>query len=141
MTINQTLITALNHAFDGTLSIAPPSMAAVDAEHAPPTSACYGCHIDLDPMRQFFRQTYTVHYSMQKDPNETSIPGMFAFDGVSMTTTNGIYDLGAQLAKHPLLASAWVEKVCTYATDAFLRPHRPRVCAYREPVQSQLRFQ
>ncbi len=125
VTINQTLITALNHAFDGGLSIAPPSLAAVDAEHAPPTSSCYACHIDLDPMRQFFRNTYTVHYSVQKDPNEKAILGMFAFDGVSMTSTDGIYDLGTQLASHPLLASAWVEKVCTYATDAYCDPTDP----------------
>ena len=125
VTINQTLITALDHAFDGSLSIAPPSMAAVDAEHAPPTSSCYSCHVDLDPMRQFFRNTYTVHYSLQKDPNEKAIAGMFAFDGVSMTSTDGIYDLGNQLANHSLLASAWVEKVCTYATDAYCDPTDP----------------
>ena len=116
VTINQTLIVALNHAFDGTNSIAPPSLAALDAEHAPPGSVCFGCHETLDPMRQFFRHDYTLFYHEQTDPNQLSLPGMFAFDGVSKAGSS-IYDLAAGLASHPRFARAWTQKVCTYATS------------------------
>ena len=118
VTINQTMITALGEAWPGTRSVKPLSLAALDASHAQPNTPCYTCHQSLDPMRQFFRQAYSVHYSRQTDPKQTSLPGMFAFKGVSTAGTQGIYDLGLQLAAHPDLASAWVQKLCTYANDA-----------------------
>jgi hypothetical protein len=120
VTMNQTLIVGLSHAFDGTDSAVPPDggLAALDATHAAPGSACFACHETLDPMREYFRQAYSLDYSQQTLSQYTSLPGVFAFDGVSEISQGGIYDLGNQIAKHSLFASAWTEKLCTYATSS-----------------------
>jgi hypothetical protein len=134
VTMNQTLIVGLNHAFDGTDSAVPPNgacqqysdggyvcsggLAALDSSHAAPGSACFACHETLDPMRQYFRQAYSLDYTIQTLPAEMNLPGVFAFDGVSEISTHGIFDLGTQIANHPTFASAWTEKLCTYATSS-----------------------
>jgi hypothetical protein len=117
VTANQTLITALGVPIDQTNSTAPHSLAALDSAHAPPGTACYGCHQSLDPMRQFFRQAYSLNFSVQGDAHEGSIPGQFAFHGVSLTGAS-IFDLGDALAGHPFFAKAWVQKLCTWANGA-----------------------
>jgi hypothetical protein len=120
VTTNQTLITGLGHAFDGTDSAVPPAdggLAALDPIHAPPTSACFACHETLDPMREFFRQAYSLDFSPQTVPYFQELPGVFAFDGVSQFGT-GIQDLGTLISTHPAFGPAWVEKLCEYATSA-----------------------
>jgi hypothetical protein len=115
--INQTMIVGLGRAIDLTNATAPPDLTAVDRAHAPPDSTCYGCHQSLDPMRQFFRNSFTLYGSPQDSLRERSTPGQFAFHGVSATGT-GIASLGAQMAAHHLFAPAWVQRLCTYATSA-----------------------
>ena len=117
-TTNQTMIVALSHAIDGTNVAMPPDGSQLDAAHAAPGSSCYGCHVNLDPMRQFFRQAYTVHFTPQTDPNYTAHQGSFGFDGVAQNGVNGPSDLGKILAAHPRMAGAWVGKLCTFADDA-----------------------
>jgi hypothetical protein len=120
VTMNQALIVGLGHAFDGTLSAVPPAdggLAALDTTHAPTDSACFACHETLDPMRQFFRQAYSENYTGQTLPAEQSLPGVFAFDGVSQFGTS-IYDLGTLMAAHPAFGPAWVEKLCTWANSS-----------------------
>jgi len=114
--INQTLIVALGQPIDFTNTTAPPSLAALNEAHAAPGTACYACHQALDPMRQFFRQTYTLYFSQQLDPVQLAMNGQFAFHGVSAEGTH-ISDLGRLLAAHPMFATAWVQKLCTYATS------------------------
>jgi hypothetical protein len=134
VTMNQTLIVGLNHGFDGTDSAIPPNgsctqfsdggwacdggLAALGADHAAPGSACFACHETLDPMRQYFRQAYSLDFTIQTLPAEQNLPGVFAFDGVSEISKGGIFDLGNQIANHPSFATAWTEKLCTYATSA-----------------------
>jgi len=122
--INQTLIVALGRPIDPTNPTSPPSLEALAAEHAPPATTCYSCHRALDPMRQFFRQNYTLYFSKQDDPQQLAMNGQFAFHGVSAESDN-IFDLGALLATHPMLATGWVQKLCTYATS--------RICDERDP--------
>jgi len=117
VTLNQTLIVGLGEPIDLTNTTAPQSLAALDTNHAQPGTECYGCHQSLDPMRQFFRQAYTLSFSEQTDAGETSMPGQFAFHGVSFAGTS-IFDLGGALAAHPFFAPAWVQKLCTYANSA-----------------------
>ena len=86
VTLNQTMIVALGEPIDTTNTTAPLSLAALDTTHAAPGTTCYACHQSLDPMRQFFRQA--VHPQLQPAdaiPTETSLPGQFAFHGVSAT--------------------------------------------------------
>ncbi len=119
VTANQTLIVALGKAFDATYApepTPPASLAAIDPTHAIPHSACYTCHESLDPLRQFFRQSYSINFHEQVDPMETALPGILDFDGVNTPpATQGIADLATALAGHPLLPAAWVQKLCYYA--------------------------
>jgi len=117
VTINQTLITALGRSFDDRNSITPVSETGLSTEHAAPGTVCYGCHKTLDPMRDFFRQAYTIAYRDQTDPMLAQTQGVFAFDGVT-TQGTGIGDLAAQLAQHPRLAIAWAQKLCYYVASA-----------------------
>jgi hypothetical protein len=118
VTMNQTLIVALGKSFDGNGSTVPISESGLDQEHAA-DPACYACHRTLDPMRQFFRQSYTVQYGQQTDAGVTAQNGEFAFDGVTATGTGrGALDLADQLATHPRFATAWTQKLCTWADSA-----------------------
>jgi hypothetical protein len=124
VTLNQTMIVGLGEPIDTTNTTQPQSLAALDSNHAAPGTTCYVCHQSLDPMRQFFRQQYTLDFSLQADTSEVSMPGQFAFHGVSVQGT-GILDLGTQLAGHPMFAPAWVQKLCTYANSAPCDPNDP----------------
>lgn len=117
VTINQTLIVALGRSFDDRNSITPVSETGLSQEHAAPGTVCYNCHKTLDPMRDFFRQAYTIPYRDQTDATMASTQGVFAFDGVTVQG-NGIGDLATQLAQHPRLAIAWAQKLCYYAASA-----------------------
>lgn len=117
-TTNQAMIVALSHAIDGTNVSLPPDGSQLDAAHAAPNSSCFGCHVNLDPMRQFYRQAYTVHFTPQTDPNYNKIQGSFGFDKVQQNGVNGVVDFGKILSSHPRMAGAWVGKLCTFADDA-----------------------
>ena len=118
-TTNQTMIVALSHAIDGTNVTPPLDGSQLDAAHAAPGTGCFGCHVNLDPMRQFFRQAYTVHFTPQTNPNYMSVQGSFGFDNVAPKAgTNGVVDFATILATHPRMAGAWVGKLCTFADDA-----------------------
>ena len=116
VTTNQTLIVATGHAMSPTNATLPPSTAAVDQVHAAPGTTCFACHQSLDPMRQFFRQTYSYYFHPQTSTRQTSLTGSFGFRGVSVPGST-IFDLAAQLAAHPDFAGAWVQKLCTWANS------------------------
>lgn len=117
VTINQSLIVALGRSFDESNSIVPVAEPALAKEHAAPGTACYACHRTLDPMRQFFRQAYTLYYHEQLDPKQTSVNGVFAFDNVT-AQGQSLDDLAQQLARHPRFAAAWAQKLCYWANSA-----------------------
>jgi hypothetical protein len=114
VTINQTMIVGLGRAFDGSDPIAVPSAPGDDPAHANP--ACFQCHWSLDPMKRFFRSNYTLNYSAQMDPAQTSVTGSFMFGGV-MDPGTTMYDLGKQVALHPRFPIAWTEKLCAWANS------------------------
>jgi hypothetical protein len=117
VTMNQTLIVALNHSFDGSNSTVPVSETGLDSEHAAPGTACYGCHQTLDPMKQLITQTFSLFYHEQTDAMKAAQTGVFTFDGVSQIE-NGAPALAASLANHPTFATAWAQKLCFYADSA-----------------------
>ncbi len=117
VTINQTMITALGKPFDTTNDVMPLATPGLDPVHAPVGGPCYGCHVTMDPMRQYFRQALTLCGSVQHNPAFTSVLGEFAFHGV-VGEGVGMADFGSRLASHPLFAPAWVQRLCTYATSA-----------------------
>ncbi len=117
VTTNQSLIVALGASFDGADSTVPLGQGGLDGEHAQPGTECYGCHQALDPMRQYFSQAYTYYGHDQRDPQKTSLPGNFAFGGVT-GQGKGPADLADELAAHPRFAAAWAQKLCYYADSA-----------------------
>ncbi len=131
VTMNQTLIVALGKSFDGSKSITPISEESVNGEHAT-SPVCYGCHQTLDPMRQFFRQAYSLHYHEQDVPAQQSVKGVFAFDGVT-AKGDDIYALGDLMAAHPRFAVAWAQKLCVHANSALCDENDP---AFKAAVQA-----
>jgi hypothetical protein len=117
VTTNQSLIVATGRSMNPESATIPLNESGLDEEHASPSSACYGCHQALDPMRQFFRRNLTVNYHEQLDPVEMASKPSFAFYGVKGAGTT-LDDFAALLAKHPLLPVAWAQKLCTYADSA-----------------------
>jgi len=117
VTTNQTLIVALGKSFDGEDSIVPAFDDALDGEHASPGTACYGCHVNLDPMRQYFRNSFSHYYHEQTDPAVSDTRAAFGFHGVTAEGED-VFDLADILGDHPRFAEAMVQKACYFATSA-----------------------
>ena len=117
VTVNQTLIVALGESFDGENSVVPAFDDALDGEHADPSTACYGCHVNLDPMRQYFRNSYSFFYHEQTDDTVREARAAFGFHGVSAEGED-VFDLAEILAGHPRFAPAMVQKACYFTTSA-----------------------
>lgn len=115
--INQALIVGLGQQFDGSNYVAPLDTAAMDAAHIKPDTPCYGCHVDMDPMRQMYRRYYTYFGDKQADPVQMALPSQFVYGGVAKMT-NTPDDLGNTLASHPMMPLAWTQKVCAFANSA-----------------------
>ncbi len=116
VTLNQTLIVATGAQVDGTDTTQfPQNPPGLDSAHA--TGVCLGCHDSLDPSRSILAATYSWSYHNQDDPTFTGTPGLFAFQGV-VKNVSTVQDLGAILASHPLMPSAWVQKLCYYVNSA-----------------------
>jgi hypothetical protein len=116
-TMNQALIVATGSFIDGTDPTRPPSTPGLDAAHAAPGTACYGCHVTLDPLRSVLAATYSWNYHLQDDAKIRAQKGLFAYRGVTHAVST-VDDLAAQLASHPLFGEAWVQKLCYYANSA-----------------------
>ena len=116
VTLNQTLITAFGQSIDDSQTVLPAFDDALDGEHADPTTACYGCHRTLDPMRQFFRHDYTYAYSQQQDDEVKNTPASFAWQGIE-GTGDSVADLAGMIADHPRFPIAWAQKMCFYANS------------------------
>ena len=117
VTANQALIVALGRSINGANSVVnfPVSVNTGDAAHAS-DPACSGCHLQIDPLKQYFRQSYSIYYSPQNDTSQLSLPAAFNVDGVTATGT-GVADLAATLASHPRFALAWTQKLYQWATS------------------------
>jgi len=120
VTTNQALIVALGKSFDSETTLIPAFDDALDGAHADPTTACWGCHVNLDPMRQYFRNSFTYSYHAQQDTSVQALRPSFAFQGVSTEGSpgEGIAGFASTLANHPRFAPAWVQKACYFATSA-----------------------
>ena len=118
VTTNQTLIVALGRSFDDRGTTVQVNETSSDAMHVKPGTPCFGCHSTLDPMRDFFRQSFSVAYSSQLLPlGGTGVPaaGTFTVDGSSPAMGTGVQFLAQQLATHPRFPVAWAQKLCQFA--------------------------
>jgi hypothetical protein len=114
-TTNQTMIVGLGRAFDGSDPITMTNAPGVDAVHTA-NPACLGCHWSLDPMRRFFRSSFTLNYGAQLDATQTAVKGTFLFGGVTAAGAT-MYDLASQIATHPRFKVAWTRKLCEWANS------------------------
>lgn len=121
VTTNQMLIVALGSTFSRGEPTVPATLDGLNEAHADPTSSCYGCHRQLDPMRGYFSQHF--NYAWRVTPTADDIFGpdslplftsAFAFGGVTQFAGD-IDQLGDLLADHPAVATAWTQKLCWIA--------------------------
>ncbi|MEP7126863.1 MAG: hypothetical protein ABJE95_38385 [Byssovorax sp.] len=113
---NQTLIVALGKSINPENVTVPTTDVGLGADHATPGTSCYGCHRTLDPMRNYFRQSYQSRYRPQGDQKIKDEGAAFGFDDV-VKDGGSILDFADTLAAHPDLAPAWVQKLCFYANS------------------------
>jgi len=126
VTANQSLIVAIGQSIDGENTIVNFPVNATDADHAA-NPACTGCHAQLDPFKQYFRQSYTYSYHDQLDTTQLSQPAGFAIDGVSVNGGTGVAAAATILSTHPRFALAWVAKLHFWANSTQAREDDPEV--------------
>lgn len=117
LTINQTMVVTYGVSFDGSDVIIPAFDDALDDNHADPSTACWGCHKTLDPMRQFFRNSYTYYYHEQQDESVKATQAVFAFTEANEAGED-VFDLANHMSGHSKFAPAWVQKLCHYFNSA-----------------------
>ncbi len=115
VTANQSLIVGIGQSINGESTIIHFPVNSADADHAT-NAACAVCHSQLDPYKQFFRQSYTLTYHDQTDPVQIAEPAGFSIDGVN-GSGQGVGDVAALLATHPRFALAWVLKLHFWANS------------------------
>jgi hypothetical protein len=131
VTANQALIVGLGRSFDDRGTAVPVAESSVDAAHVQPGTACYACHITLDPMRDFFKQSYSLTYFEQLDLKNAKNPipaqGTFSVDGSPPVTGAGIAAFAQAVAGHALFAPAWTQKLCQLANSTPCRADDPEL--------------
>ncbi len=131
VTVNQALIVALGKSFDDRNTTVQVSETSVDAQHAQPGTVCFACHQVLDPMRDFYKQSYSLTYFQQLatlDPKNPPLPpeGVFNVDG-STVRGNGVAALAAAMATHPRFATSWTQKLCQAANASACDENDPEL--------------
>ncbi len=123
VTLNQALIVATGTAVDGLDATATPATPGIDAQHAA-TTDCFACHRILDPARSIMSSTWSWFYYPATGAALIGQKGRFVFQGVD-SPVQTIDEFAAALSAHPLVAQAWVQKLCTYANSAPCSPNDP----------------
>ncbi len=127
---NQALIVALGRSFDDRSTTVQVSETSVDDSHITPGTVCFFCHQTLDPMRDFYKQTYSISYFQQLDTANKKNPipaeGVFNVDGVEVRG-RGVEAFAQAIAGHPRFATAWALKLCQLANAAPCLPDDPEL--------------
>ncbi len=118
VTVHQALIVATGSSIDGTDTTYAPGAPGLDPVHAG-QAACFDCHKVLDTTRSIFHATWSWYYHRQLDPASASQSqsSVFAFRGIVQPVST-IAEFGGVLARHPLVATGWVQKLCYYVNSA-----------------------
>jgi hypothetical protein len=133
VTANQTLLVALGQAFTTENAITPLSQAGLDSGHAVDGTECRGCHLTLDPMRQFWANQFDFNdrndfqAATRNNPGNPRPTGTlvdeFAF-GDMRATGSSMADFGGYLtqvsdgAGLPLFGIAIAQQLCFYANSS-----------------------
>jgi hypothetical protein len=120
VTTNQAMIVGLGTSFDDRGTTVQISETSSDAMHVQPGTPCYGCHSTLDPMRDFFRQSYNYYYFQQLAAGPAGIPatGTFTVAASAPVMGSGIAALAEAMAAHPRFPIAWTQKLCRLANSS-----------------------
>ncbi|MEL6348659.1 MAG: hypothetical protein AAFV53_36480 [Myxococcota bacterium] len=113
VTLNQTLIGALDLIYETSDTTPPESLNGVDDVHANPATSCYSCHSLMDPTRLIFSKYYTTQNRAHGYLTDDS--ATFAFHGYAVADIETMDDFAAALVKHPRFAAAWTQKICMWA--------------------------
>ncbi len=117
VTTNQTLIVALGLAFEDTDVTNPLGDEGLAEAHAEPGTECYGCHKNLDPMRNFFDNIYYPDtYSVLAPGDMEPLEASFSFQGHSAGGQD-LADFGQIVSEHPVFAAGWTQKLCYLANS------------------------
>lgn len=114
VTTSQTLLVSLGKPFSPADATVPVRLDGLAREHAAPGTACYGCHQLLDPMREYFAQSFSYGFQRPEQPSEV-IPS-FAFQGY-VRDAGTIEDLAQTLVDHPDFATSFTQKLCYWANS------------------------
>jgi hypothetical protein len=135
VTANQTLLVAVGASFSSESTIVPLSTAGLDSAHSTAGSECYGCHKNLDPLREFWgnqfdfndRNDFPTFGFMMTAPNPRpkTTGGGFAFGnvnsmGASMLELGGfLSQIASDTPQGPLsgFALEMTRKLCFYANS------------------------
>jgi hypothetical protein len=128
VTTNQALIVALGRSFDDRTTTVQVSETSVEALHVQPNTVCYACHVTLDPMRDFFRQSYSITYYQQLEVsrrNPVPAEASFTVDGSTPVRGRGVQTFAQAVATHPRFALAWAQKLCHFANASSCQEEDP----------------
>jgi len=126
VTANQSLLAALGQGFTSASAVIPlpPSTVGLDGTHAVTGSVCYGCHKSLDPMKQFWQNSFDFNDQVSARPGTAA---SFGFGNVSQNGTS-LVDFGKFLAMVTdeqvggqvinRFALAMTQKLCFFANSA-----------------------
>jgi hypothetical protein len=128
---NQALIVALGRSFDDRSNTVQVAESTSDAMHVQPGTTCYACHQLLDPMRNFYRQSYSLTYFQQLDwaNKKNPVPSMatFTVDGSVPVNGAGIQTMAQAISSHPSFATAWTQKLCQLGNSIDCREDDPEM--------------
>ena len=125
VTTNQALIVALGESFDSETFTLPLTQDNLDEEHAGPDTVCYGCHVGLDPMRNYFARTFEPESYIPLLPSERpEVEPSFGFMKHQRQGSR-LEDFGQAIATHPRFAAGWVQKMCMFANSQRCDPEDP----------------
>lgn len=118
VTLSQTLIATLGKKIEAGDPTQPHHFQGLPEEHTPQGSDCYGCHKNMDTMRNVFAKYYDVRNFTANDPSKNKPD--FAFQGHRQKVDN-MDQFAKAIVSHPYFATAWTLKVCQWLTSSECR--------------------
>lgn len=136
VTANQALLVGLGQGYtsaSATIPV-PTNLAAVDGEHAVTTSSCFGCHKSLDPMRQFWANSYDFN---EKPRGGGGPQAAFAFGDV-LAEGETVLDFANFLAQVTDLADPPVNRFALAMTQKLCFFGNSSKCEERDPEMRRI---
>ncbi len=135
VTTNQMLIAGLGLAFEDSDVTEPLGDEGLSDDHAEPGTECYGCHKNLDPMRNFFDNVYYPDtYAVRAMEDVPGLEATFSFQGHT-ASGDSLADLGTIVSGHPAFAAGWTQKLCYFANSQECNLEDPEFVRVRDAFE------